>query len=95
MNTSQLIAATSNIKYPSCHGMNRDEKVAAHGEYYESITALQAEWKLWLAAEYAGDLNQKARDAIYAKAWSDGHSSGYSEIEYHYIELAELVRTAL
>lgn len=95
MNTSQLIEATSDIKYPSFAGKTASQHAAERRDYNKAIACLEAEWKLWLAEEYAWDLNQKARDAIYAKAWSDGHSSGYSEVEHHYLELSELVRSAL
>lgn len=95
MNTSQLIEATSNIQYPSFAGKTVAQIATERRDYNESIAHLEAGWKFWLAEEYAWDLNQKARDAIYAKAWSDGHSSGYSEVEHHYLELSELVRNAL
>lgn len=31
-------------------------------------------------------------DALFDKAWSEGHSSGLMEVVYHYEELLELIR---
>jgi hypothetical protein len=36
----------------------------------------------------------KVDDALFAKAWEDGHSGGYHEVELQYCGLADLVLLA-
>lgn len=36
-------------------------------------------------------LPDAVQTALFDKAWSDGHASGYHEVAYHYEELATLV----
>lgn len=40
-------------------------------------------------------LNDKQHGAVYNKAYELGHRDGESEIELHYIDLADLVRDVL
>lgn len=40
------------------------------------------------------DLPTKAKEAIHAKAWADGHSSGYYEVWNQYYDLAEIALAA-
>jgi hypothetical protein len=61
-------------------------------EYHAAQNAMVAEWKAWLADEYADDLPEAVQDRIFGKAWEDGHSGGYDEIEFHYIPLAVFAR---
>lgn len=35
-------------------------------------------------------LSQKSRDNLWSLSWAHGHSSGFSEVENYYIELADL-----
>lgn len=42
-----------------------------------------------------GGFNAQQHDIIYAKAWEDGHASGYTEVEGHYGELAYMARQIL
>jgi len=37
-------------------------------------------------------LNAKQHGEVYAMAWEQGHASGYSEVEMHYGDFAELAR---
>jgi hypothetical protein len=39
----------------------------------------------------ADDVRKKA-EVIYAKAWSDGHSSGYSEVETQFADLVDFAQ---
>jgi len=40
--------------------------------------------------EEEGTDNDEVNELLYAKAWSDSHSSGYGEVENTFIELVEL-----
>lgn len=40
------------------------------------------------------DLPQEVRDALFAKAWDDGHAYGYSEVSICYWSLSQLVLLA-
>lgn len=45
-----------------------------------------------MEADYStADLPSKARNLIWEKAWSDGHSEGYQAVEGHYADLADIV----
>lgn len=70
---------------------------AAKRERASVTAALEAEWKLWLADEYAAELPLAAQDAVFALAWEQGHHAGYSEVEglyEEYAEFADKVRSA-
>ncbi|MFE6967209.1 hypothetical protein ACFVAJ_19145 [Agromyces sp. NPDC057679] len=41
---------------------------------------------------YAEDLPEAVAPIIFERAWEDGHSSGYSEVESQYVDLAEFAR---
>jgi predicted metal-dependent phosphoesterase TrpH len=91
MDTNALEAAIKTLTYPR-EAKNREERARLYAEYREQENALIAQWKTWLADEYADDLPAAAQNAIYRKAWEEGHSSGYYEVENHYSELSELGR---
>lgn len=63
--------------------------------YYAQLASAEASWRAWLFSEYAWDLSEKTREKIYSKAWEDGHSSGYYEVEHHFSELCDLVTEIL
>lgn len=49
-------------------------------------------WGNYLADKYGtADLLPGVESKIYSKAWADGHAYGFSEVEIHYSEIAELV----
>lgn len=64
--------------------MYRDAKNAYNEKIHEIDSAFEAE-----LAEIYCTLPAQAAKAIFAKAWEDGHSSGYSEIENKYIDLCD------
>ncbi len=55
---------------------------------------LTEQFEIDLAEEYTSDLPENLQKAVYSKAYSDGHSAGFHEIEGVYLELAELVNFA-
>lgn len=89
LSTTELIATLDTIPYP--HGVSREERPTAMRAYNEKRGALIAQWKEWLHDVYADGFSTQAADVIYAKAWEDGHSSGYREVEMWYQELSDLV----
>ncbi len=56
---------------------------------------LREEFKADLAECYLPKLPKRATDAVWEKAWDDGHSAGCSDVDYHYSELAELVMNCI
>ena len=45
-------------------------------------------------AEYCPNwVSQATRDAVWRKAWEDGHSSGNAEVAFQYDDLMDIVRT--
>jgi hypothetical protein len=73
---------------------NRDERLAAHRAYNEAVGKIVGEFKAYLADTYASSLPTAVQDRIWSKAWEDGHASGYSEIENHYIDNADFAEFA-
>ena len=58
----------------------------------ERLAALRAQME---ADHGTGDLPEKARELIWAKAWEDGHAEGSASISNHYAELAEIALSAM
>lgn len=48
-----------------------------------------------LAAEYLPAMPSTVTDKVFAKAWEDGHSTGYALVEDMYSELADLLDAAV
>jgi hypothetical protein len=93
LDTNALNAAIKALVYPTYDGtQTREELAQLRREYQEATGVLVSEWVEYLADEYGYDL-PAAQGAVYGKAWSDGHSAGYQEVENFYSELADLART--
>ena len=60
-------------------------------EYLAETARVQAEFAEELRQEYLPDLPTEAADHVFARAWSDGHGSGYYEVENQYMDLADMV----
>ena len=87
MDTSTANAAADALPYPSNAPVK--ERTRLRREYEESLALITAEFKEWLAFEYASELPVSVQEDIWYKAWADGHSAGYNEVERFYINLAE------
>lgn len=74
------------LKYPG-----RKDRFA-YDAYQAEIKAIELQFRFWLEAEYASGLPTILLDEIWDQAWSDGHSSGYHEVENYYEDRAEFVR---
>jgi len=90
LTTEQLTEQTKAIVYPT--ERNRDAQWAARQEYNRQVSALEAEWAVWLHATYAPELTEAAAKIVFQTAWDNAHSSGYNSIEFEYEELVEFVR---
>jgi len=71
------------------------ERHARREEYRQKVAKLESQWRKNLYNEFAGGIPDEAADAVYAKAYADGHSSGYNEVENEFRELTDLVRNAI
>lgn len=89
MNTDQIEAATTKLYSTGLKGQPSVARVERDRQNAEN----QAAWRSWLHREYLNGFGRETADAVYRKAWEDGHSSGYREVEMHYQELADIVKT--
>lgn len=74
---------------------DRDARVAQDVSNREAKNGFEAQFRAYLEDTYASEIPAGAHGAIFSKAWADGHSSGYGEVEMHYQDLAELALTVL
>ncbi len=86
LTTSELYDARSEVVYPT--GSNRTNESVR--EYNRQISALEKQWSRWLGEEHAPGIPEVAQNKIFSLAWQEGHSSGYNEVETHYVEIAEI-----
>lgn len=89
LTTDELTIATTFVDYP------KRGDLPARNEYYAKIAELEHQWAEYLADEYASDLPAAVAAQVYIRAWSDGHSAGYNEVEGHYNTYAEFARTVI
>lgn len=89
LSTEELREALATVKYP--HGVAREERREAMKRYHDEQNALILQWKEWLQNQYADGFSTQAADVIYNKAWMEGHSDGYHNVESWYQELVEMV----
>jgi hypothetical protein len=93
LNAAETIAAIDALTYP--RGIaDRDERVAAHRAYNESVSKIVGEFRDFLADQYAPRLPAEVQARIWGKSWEDGHSSGYNEVEGHYLDNADFAEFA-
>lgn len=79
---------------------DRLNKLGTTPEEREAYRARDREIRLahrrWLEQENGTfKLSDDARNAMYRKAWNDGHDNGYNSVEDHYDEIASIVRLAI
>jgi len=88
-------AAIKELEYPSGE-MTRDERVAKHEEYRAGVARINLEFRAYVEHVYAtSSLSRSVRDALWQKAWDDGHSNGLREVELHYEDIVDIVRLAI
>lgn len=93
LNANETIAAINALVYPSGIA-DRDERVAAHAVYRAETSRIHGEFRDWLAYEYASSMPANVQSKIWEKAWEDGHSGGYNEVEGHYKDYVEFAEVA-
>ena len=89
MNTEQIEAATTKLYGTGPKGQPSVGRVERTRQDQEN----RAAWQSWLHREHLNGFGRETADAVFRKAWEDGHSSGYREVEMHYTELADIVKT--
>lgn len=74
-----------------------DEKAykKAYKKYRNGALEAEQRWKKDLEKEYKISLSDPVIKCIFEKAWDEGHSNGYQEIEYYFVEYLELVEYVL
>lgn len=71
--------------------MALDYKKLGREEWRAQSALVEKQFEGDLAAEFPTPIP----DLVFAKAWSDGHSSGFHEVAYHYESLAEILQAAV
>ncbi len=69
----------------------RNELRSARNKYREEQYKIGNEFKLALFKEYGVENHPKAEKA-FSMAWEAGHAEGYSNVEFHFSELVELIK---
>ncbi len=98
LSTAELEQAYKDTPYPKYSSkMGKDEYARLRQQWRVDIAALETRWRPWLFNEYlAGyDLPESLGDIVFTKAWDDGHSAGYHQVESEYQSIAEFARTIL
>lgn len=95
LNTAALIEATRLVDAAWLTTGTPEERTASRKLHGQRTGELEAQWRAWLADEYASDLSSVAQSLIYTKAWEDGHSSGYNDVEHYYSEHADFARQVI
>lgn len=78
LTTSELIAATDALPYP------RKPTPVQREEWNAAIRELESKWAAWLKKESAHRIPAPLHQELFEKAWDDGHSNGYEEVERYY-----------
>lgn len=83
--------------YNKYHSIKMEKKsvngkeVLDYSKYHQECQAVTNEFKDALAKEYCSQWPKERTDKIFEKAWADGHSNGYCEVEGNYSELVDFV----
>ncbi len=59
--------------------------------YRDEINKINEEFKLALFKEYGVETNPK-REQAFDKAWEEGHSTGYDDVEIYFSDFVELIK---
>jgi len=90
LTTDEIVAQINALRLPGMEVTDKDKRNKAREKYRTDRADLAAQYKAALISEEASHLSEAAADAIYQKAWNDGHSSGYREVYDNFTELVEL-----
>ena len=78
--------------------LTKEQKKVLNNLYREYSSKTDLIFKELLEKEYEGTLSkvsEKAKESIFNRAWDKGHSSGYREVYYCYIDNIEFVKEIL
>lgn len=81
----EAVNAVAQLTYPTANAPDRAALVQAYRLQADEITNQFAQN---LSAQHGTD-NDIVDALIFTQAWAQGHSSGYHEVEGHYIDLVE------
>lgn len=96
MNSTEVEQAIKDLTYPRPTDFNdKADWRIAQTEYRVEEKALEQQWKAWLIEEYAFDFSEKVQEEIFRRAWDDGHSSGYHNVENYFQEYADFANMVL
>lgn len=91
LNAEQATSAVKAIPYPTSDQFNSKEEFrAARVERRAAEDAVTAEFRAYLEDAYAWSHPTEARKTLWDAAWSNGHASGYANVEAHYNDYADL-----
>ena len=91
LNAEQATAAAQAIPYPASGQFNnRAERTAALVEYRAAQDAVTQQFREYLEETYGWAHTPEARQTLWDAAWSNGHASGYQNVEAHYNDYADL-----
>lgn len=95
LNAEQATAVAQAVPYPSAGTVRREDRPAALREYRAAQNAVTAEFRAYLEDAYSRERFPEENQILWDAAWSNGHASGYSEVEGHYREYADLSQEEL
>lgn len=82
MNANEANAALKNLTYGKTG-------TPEHDHYNDEHERIEGEFKDYLEGNFADNLPASLHSALWSKAWSDGHDSGFGGIEASYAGAAE------
>lgn len=89
LNATQAVAAENALVYPAA-GLDKATRATMIAEYNAGRTKIQHQFLDYLEEQYATSEDPDVLAMLRLAAWSDGHASGYQNVEHHYSEYAEL-----
>lgn len=88
--TYEIFAQINDLRLPGMEIKDKAARTKAREKYHADRAALTIQYKKALISEEASHLPEAVADAIYQKAWNDGHDNGYYEVFNNFVELVEL-----
>lgn len=91
LNAEQATEAITALPYPTSDQFNSKEEFrAARAERRTAENDVTKEFRAYLEDTYTWGHSAEARQTIWDAAWSNGHASGYGNVESHYNDYSDL-----
>lgn len=91
LNAEQATEAIAALPYPTSDQFNSKEEFrVARAERRAAEDAVIAEFRAYLEDTYAWAHSPEARKTLWDATWSNGHASGYQNVEAHYDDYTDL-----